>query len=143
MYRRLSTAVSVATVAVLGMGTLATSTLACAKGDARANTPAVKSDTATAGTVANAGTAAGDPSTREASTSSSRSAPATASATLTAADRARTPNEMGRIPVLEYHLIEEREWRWGRNYDRFRQDLETLYANGYRPVTMKQVLDRK
>lgn len=45
--------------------------------------------------------------------------------------------------MLEYHLIEEREWRWGRNYDRFRQDLETLYARGYRPVTMKQVLDRK
>jgi len=55
----------------------------------------------------------------------------------------RTPNELGRIPVLEYHLIEEREWRWGRNYDRFRKDLEVLYTRGYRPVTMAQVLDRK
>jgi hypothetical protein len=62
-------------------------------------------------------------------------------AVTAAADR--TPNELGRIPVLEYHLIEAREWRWGRNYDRFRKDLETLYARGYRPVTMSQVLDRK
>jgi hypothetical protein len=55
----------------------------------------------------------------------------------------RTPNELGRIPVLEYHLIGERESRWSRNYERFRKDLETLYARGYRPVTIGQVLDRK
>lgn len=27
----------------------------------------------------------------------------------------RATNEMGRIPVLEYHLIGERESRWSRN----------------------------
>jgi hypothetical protein len=68
---------------------------------------------------------------------------ALAAAPYSATSQARTPNELGRIPVLEYHLIEAREWRWGRNYDQFRQDLQTLYTHGYRPVTMKQVLDRK
>ncbi|HXC25373.1 MAG TPA: polysaccharide deacetylase family protein [Gemmatimonadaceae bacterium] len=53
------------------------------------------------------------------------------------------PNPMGRIPILEYHLIEQREWRWGRNYDRFRKDLQTLYDRGYRPVTVSQMVDRK
>ena len=53
------------------------------------------------------------------------------------------PNPLGRIPILEYHLIEQREWRWGRNYDRFRKDLQTLYDRGYRPVTVSQMLDRK
>src|SRR4051812_37395112 len=47
----------------------------------------------------------------------------------------RTPNELGLIPVLEYHLVGDREWRWGRERSRFRKDLETLYARGYRPVT--------
>jgi len=55
----------------------------------------------------------------------------------------REPNELGLIPVLEYHLIGETEARWTRQYDRFRQDLELLHARGYRPVTMADVLDRK
>jgi hypothetical protein len=63
--------------------------------------------------------------------------PATDSATL-----ARVPNELGRIPLMEYHLIGDKEGRYERSRERFRQDLETLYRRGYRPVTVSQILDR-
>jgi peptidoglycan/xylan/chitin deacetylase (PgdA/CDA1 family) len=55
----------------------------------------------------------------------------------------RTPNELGRIPVLEYHLLGDPESHWKVSTQRFRQNLETLYARGYRPVNMTDVLDRK
>jgi hypothetical protein len=51
------------------------------------------------------------------------------------------PNELGRIPVVEYHLIGE-EGRWGRSPANFRADLELLYARGYRPVSLRQIAER-
>ncbi len=68
-------------------------------------------------------------------------APAAGSAAA-AGDPSRVPNELGRIPVLEYHLIGDKEGRWQRSHARFREDLETLYRRGYRPVTISQILDR-
>jgi polysaccharide deacetylase len=62
---------------------------------------------------------------------------------LSSADSARTPNELGRIPILEYHLIGDAEGRWERSRERFRNDLRVLYEKGYRPVTISQILDRK
>ncbi len=62
---------------------------------------------------------------------------------LTDADRARTPNELGRIPIVEYHLIGDKNARYERQYDQFRKDLQLMYDRGYRPVTIGQVLDRK
>ncbi len=62
--------------------------------------------------------------------------------TAGAGDPSRPPNELGRIPVLEYHLIGEEEGRWQRSHARFRQDLESLHRRGYRPVTISQILDR-
>ena len=53
------------------------------------------------------------------------------------------PNELGRIPVLEYHLIGEPEGRWTRTPENFRKDLELLYSRGYRPVTLKEVVEKK
>ncbi len=53
------------------------------------------------------------------------------------------PNEMGRIPVLEYHLIGPKPGQWTRTPAEFKQDLQTLYDRGYRPVNMTDVLDRK
>lgn len=50
------------------------------------------------------------------------------------------PNERGRIPVLEYHLIGERDGRWSRSWQRFARDLELLHARGYRPITVKQLV---
>ncbi|HVZ49361.1 MAG TPA: polysaccharide deacetylase family protein [Gemmatimonadaceae bacterium] len=53
----------------------------------------------------------------------------------------RPPNENGRIPVLEYHLVTDRESRWSRSVTRFRRDLEVLYERGYRPITVAQLVD--
>ncbi|NUQ91696.1 MAG: polysaccharide deacetylase family protein [Gemmatimonadaceae bacterium] len=63
--------------------------------------------------------------------------------TASGAVGARAPNEMGRIPVLMYHLIGDKESSWGRERGNFRKDLELLYERGYRPVNMVDVLDRK
>ncbi|HUQ20959.1 MAG TPA: polysaccharide deacetylase family protein [Gemmatimonadaceae bacterium] len=64
-------------------------------------------------------------------------------ATLTAADQARVPNELGKIPVAEYHLISDHDALYSRERNHFRKDLEDIYARGYRPVTISQILDRK
>ena len=56
----------------------------------------------------------------------------------------RAPNELGRIPVLEYHLIVPQETNeFTRTPERLRQDLEELRRRGYVPVNMTDVLDRK
>lgn len=49
------------------------------------------------------------------------------------------PNELGRFPVVEYHLIGESEGRWTRTPENFRRDLELLYERGYRPVSLRDV----
>lgn len=45
-------------------------------------------------------------------------------------------NEMGMVMVLEYHVIGPED-RWSRSPDNFRADLETLYAEGYRCVSLR------
>ena len=55
----------------------------------------------------------------------------------------RTPNEAGRIPVLMYHIVGDKEASWSRERTNFRKDLEHLYERGYRPVNMVDVLDRR
>jgi hypothetical protein len=50
-------------------------------------------------------------------------------------------NEMGRIPILEYHLIQPGESRWGRSVENFRLDLETLYADGFCPISVREFID--
>jgi hypothetical protein len=55
----------------------------------------------------------------------------------------RVPNEMGRIMVLEYHLITDQNSTYSRERGQFRKDLELLYDRGYRPVNMSDVLDKK
>ena len=61
----------------------------------------------------------------------------------TAADAARIPNELGRIPVVEYHLITDHDATYSRERAHFARDLEFIYQKGYRPITMSQLLDRK
>lgn len=75
-------------------------------------------------------------------------APAALSAPADAPEHAlpaavRPANEMGRIPVLEYHLFGEEEGRWQRSYAGFRNDLALLYERGYRPITAAALADRK
>lgn len=52
-------------------------------------------------------------------------------------------NELGFIPVLEYHRFDTKEERWTRTYDHFRQDLEFLYNNGYYLVNMRDMAEKK
>lgn len=52
------------------------------------------------------------------------------------------PNELGRIMVLEYHRTGSPEGEFVRTLANFRKDLEELYKRGYRPVTMRQVIER-
>ncbi len=85
------------------------------------------------------------------STVSANTPPAANSATtlpegsfvLTAEDSARIPNELGRIPVVEYHLIDTADGRYARERARFARDLELIYKRGYRPISISQLLDRK
>lgn len=53
-----------------------------------------------------------------------------------------SPNHLGRIPVLEYHLIGDHDALYSRTRDHFRRDLEYAYARGYRPITISQMLDK-
>lgn len=50
------------------------------------------------------------------------------------------PNELGRVLILEYHDFKETEERWARRWDHFRNDLETLYAKGYRAVNLRDYI---
>lgn len=77
--------------------------------------------------------------------------PADTAASLTPSDTAPPPptgpvsdlppNELGEILVLEYHRLGENEGEFFRRPENFQKDLETLYARGYRPVTVRQLLD--
>ncbi len=58
-------------------------------------------------------------------------------------DPTRPPNELGRIPILEYHLIGDSAARWMRERGQFRKDLELLYERGYRPISVAELVDKK
>ncbi|MFZ5969000.1 MAG: polysaccharide deacetylase family protein [Bacillota bacterium] len=47
------------------------------------------------------------------------------------------PNEAGQIMVLMYHHIAEPEAEWSRTPENFRKDLQVLYDQGYRPISLK------
>lgn len=52
-----------------------------------------------------------------------------------------SPNELGRIPILVYHQVGDREGRWMRRWDNFARDLQALYDRGYRLVSLNDYLD--
>jgi peptidoglycan/xylan/chitin deacetylase (PgdA/CDA1 family) len=56
---------------------------------------------------------------------------------------ARPPNDNGRVPILMYHLVGDKDSRWGRSVEHFRADLEMLYKRGYRPITVAQLIDKQ
>lgn len=50
---------------------------------------------------------------------------------------------MGRIPVLEYHVVgDSTRGQFIISRDKFQHDLELLYQRGYRPITVAQLLDK-
>ena len=52
-------------------------------------------------------------------------------------------NELGEIPILEYHHIEAKEDRWTRTPAAFRKDLERLHRLGYRPISLMNYVNGK
>jgi peptidoglycan/xylan/chitin deacetylase (PgdA/CDA1 family) len=50
------------------------------------------------------------------------------------------PNELGKIPILEYHLIQTEKSVWARSPQEFRQDLELLYDSGYRAAALNDCI---
>lgn len=78
-----------------------------------------------------------------ASTPSVRLASAESDSGGSAAGARRAANELGRIPILEYHLIGDSEGRWMVERGHFRNQLELLYQRGYRPITVAELVDGK
>lgn len=56
-------------------------------------------------------------------------------------DLSLKPNEVGQVMVLMYHGIDEKEATWVRTPENFRKDLETLYAKGYRAISLKEFVE--
>lgn len=55
--------------------------------------------------------------------------------------KAMKVNELGKIMVLMYHGIGEKEDVWVRTPENFRKDLKTLYDKGYRLIGMKDYIE--
>jgi hypothetical protein len=53
------------------------------------------------------------------------------------------PNELGAIPILAYHLIDRPDGRWSRSPENFRRDLERLYQNRYRLISLSDFVDNR
>jgi len=144
MYRSVLVSIAIATaLACNGSGTKSASAANSNSTGAttQASFPNVTSDTANG--------VAGPTSTTDRSATGSAASPAGASTTQgvgapasTAPNPNRVPNELGRIMVLEYHLITDHNGLYARERGQFRKDLELLYNRGYRPVNMADVLDK-
>jgi len=55
----------------------------------------------------------------------------------------RPANKMGRIPVLEYHVVgDSTRGQFIISRQKFEHDLQLLYDRGYRPITVAQLVDK-
>lgn len=55
---------------------------------------------------------------------------------IEAIDLNLNPDESGEIMVLMYHGISDEESDWVRTVDNFKKDLQTLYDQGFRPISL-------
>ena len=55
------------------------------------------------------------------------------------------PNEMGVVPIVEYHDIwkTENKKSLARSIEHFKHDLERMYKENYRPISLSEYLDNK
>jgi hypothetical protein len=145
MYRSvLLSFVIVATACKVGANSASAANTTNATGTV-AGTPAQSANTsdtsgAAAGPISTTETAAPGSAANTARVNTATGSTATQSG---APNQNRVPNEMGRIMVLEYHLITDHNGDYARERGQFRKDLELLYSRGYRPVNMSDVLDKK
>lgn len=54
----------------------------------------------------------------------------------------RTPNELGRFPIVEWHQVGEADGSYKVSRERFRAELAELHARGYVPVNLSEILDK-
>jgi hypothetical protein len=118
---------------VVALASVAAGAVACSSSDSRAIE-------AVAGDVVAAKPASGRSNTAAATTVS---APRADSAPRPVALSDAPPNELGRIPVFEYHLIGDKNAVYERTREGFRRDLAMMYERGYRPVSITDVIDKK
>lgn len=80
-----------------------------------------------------------------AGTTTGAAAPAASTGTMQVASAANyaKANELGAIPVMEYHRFGPKEERWTRTPDNFRKDLEFFYNNDYVTVTAGDMVEGK
>jgi hypothetical protein len=115
---------------------------ACSKADAPAPTPGATRGDSAAGAVAEAPNSpgAGQAGPAAGPSVAPSGAPGTAAGSPAGAAAA---NPQGRIPVLEYHVIGgDKNSLYTRTAASYRNDLETAYKLGYRPITIAQMLDK-
>lgn len=66
----------------------------------------------------------------------------TFSTSLSAQPARRAPNELGRIPIVEWHQVVDKDGSYKVSRDRFRAELAELHRRGYVPVSLGDVLER-
>jgi peptidoglycan/xylan/chitin deacetylase (PgdA/CDA1 family) len=54
----------------------------------------------------------------------------------------RTPNELGRIPILEWHQVVDADGSYKVSRERFKAELAELYKRDYVPVNLSEILDK-
>lgn len=67
----------------------------------------------------------------------------TASSHVSGAAGTLAPNELGKVLILEYHLIQPEPSEWARTAQDFRRDLDLLYSSGYRALALSDYLQGK
>ena len=55
----------------------------------------------------------------------------------------RTPNELGRFPIVEWHQVVEKDGTYKVSRERFRAELTELHRRGYVPVNLSEILDKR
>lgn len=55
---------------------------------------------------------------------------------------ARIPNELGRIPILEWHQVVAADGTYKVSRERFKAELTALHARGYVPVSLAELLEK-
>ncbi len=88
--------------------------------------------------VASSAHATPNPFVRESGAQSAKQAPAPA-----ATSGPRTPNELGRIPILEWHQVVDADGSYKVSRDRFKAELAELYRRDYVPVNLSEILDKR
>jgi peptidoglycan/xylan/chitin deacetylase (PgdA/CDA1 family) len=55
----------------------------------------------------------------------------------------RVPNELGRIPIVEWHQVVDADGTYKVSRERFKAELAELHARGYVPISLAQLLDKQ